>query len=133
MDVTEQDGVRILSHRFATPDSSQFLVSTKPTVRPVDLVHSIKGRLQHLARERWPKALQRNYDLHSIGSTQLEKVEAYVASQLEHHPVESGVLKAQLSDLQVMRPDVDLSQFRFTAHARFRCNLHLSFVNDWRW
>ncbi len=132
-DVTEQDGVRILNHRFATPDSSQFLVSTKPTVRPVDLVRSVKGRLQYIIRERWPKALQRNYDLHGIGSTQLEKVEAYIASQLEHHSVESSVLNAQLLDFQVVRPDVDLSQFRFTAHARHRCNLHLSFVNDWRW
>ena len=132
-DATEQEGVRILSHRFPTPDSSQFLISTKPTVRPVDLVRSVKGRLQYLVRERWPKALQRNYDLHSIGSTQLGKVESYVASQLEHHPIESAVLKAQLFDLQVVRPDVDLSQYRFTAHARYRCNLHLSFVNDGRW
>lgn len=129
---TEADGVRVLKHRFPTPDSSQFFVSSLPTVRPVKVVRSIKGRLQYLVRERWPKAFQRNYDMHSIGSTTLEKAEAYAASQLEHHSI-TGEEKWRLADFQVVRPDVDLSQPRFSAHARFWCNVHLVFVNEGRW
>ncbi len=48
MPVTEADGVRILRHRFPTADCSQFLVSSKTSVRPVDVVRSIKGRLQYV-------------------------------------------------------------------------------------
>ena len=131
MPATEADGVRILRHRFPTPDCSQFLVSSKPAVRPVDVVRSIKGRLQYVVRQRWPKAFQRNYDLHSIGSTRREKLEEYVNSQLQHHGLE-GTAKAELFDLQVCNPEIDLSRPRFSAHARYRCNLHLAFVTDWR-
>lgn len=131
MPVTEADGVRVLRHRFPTPDCSQFLISSKPGVRPVDVVRSLKGRLQYLVRQRWPKAFQRNYDLHSIGSTRREKLEEYVASQLPHHGVE-GTTKTELSDLQVCNPEIDLSRPRFSAHARYRCNLHLAFVTDRR-
>lgn len=77
-------------------------------------------------------AFQRNYDLRSIGSTSREKVEAYVASQHEHHLPDDNRLRAVLADLQVIRPDVDLSRPRFVAHARYWCNLHLVRVHDWR-
>ncbi len=124
----EPDGVRLLEHRFAQPQRSQFLLTTKSETRPVDVVQRVKGRLQYLVRDRWPKAFSRNYDLHSIGSTRRDKVEQYVASQLEHHFADDPRLKALLADLQIINPDVDLSQPRFTAHARFRCNLHLVFA-----
>lgn len=127
--VLETDGIGILAHRFVNADRSQFLVSTLPTVKPIDVVQRVKGRLQFLVRDHWPKALRRNYDLHSIGSTQREKVENYVASQLEHHGLTGSVAAAQLADLQIINPDVDLSQPRFTSHARYRCNLHLVFVH----
>ena len=45
----------------------------------------------------------------------------------------TGQLRAQLADLQIVNPEVDLGQPRFTAHARFRCNLHLVFVLQRRW
>lgn len=106
-------------------------MSSKTSVRPVDVVRSIKGRLQYVVRTRWPKAFQRNYDLHSIGSTRRDKIEEYVASQLKHHAVE-GADKAELFDLQVGNPEIDLSQPRFTSHGRYRCNVHLAFVTDWR-
>ena len=144
----EPDGIRILAHQFAHQDRSQFLVSTLPSVKPVDVMQRLKGRLQHLVRDRWPKALRRNYDLHSIGSTRREKVEAYVASQLEHHGVETdevvqkrgnhpdergGGVMPLLKDLQIINPEVNLGRFRFSAHARFRCNLHLVFVHEHRY
>jgi len=130
--VMEADGVRILDHRFATPTCSLFLVSTRPEFLPQEIPRSVKGRLQYLVRDRWPKAFQRNYDLRSVGSTSREKVEAYVASQLEHHLPDDPQLRAELADLQIIRPDVDLSQPRFVAHARYWCNLHLVLVHDWR-
>ena len=83
-------------------------------------------------RERVKKPFQRNYDLHSIGSTTREKLEGYLGSQLEHHPEADRTIHWMLSDMQVIRPDVDLSQPRFTSHGRYWCNLHLVLVNDWR-
>lgn len=130
--VTETDGVRILEHRFVTSTCSLFLISTLPEVLPQEIPRSVKGRLQYIVRDRWPKAFQRNYDLRSVGSTSREKVEAYVASQLQHHLPENSRLRAELADLQVIRPDVDLSRPRFAAHARYWCNLHLVLVHDWR-
>ncbi len=67
--VTEADGVRILEHRFVTPTCSLFLISTRPELLAREIPRSVKGRLQYLVRDRWPKAFQRNYDLRSIGST----------------------------------------------------------------
>ncbi len=130
--VTEPDGVRILEHRFSPDDCSRFLVSTLPPVRPSLVPWSVKGRLQHLVRERLPNAFQRNYDLRSIGSTKRDKVEAYVASQLEQHPPDDERLRALFADLQITNLEVDLSQPRFTAHARNWCNLHIVLVHDWR-
>ncbi len=130
--VTEADGVRILEHRFVTPTCSLFLISTRPELLPQEIPRSVKGRLQYLVRDRWPKAFQRNYDLRSNVSTSREKVEAYVASQLEHHLPDDDRIRAVLSDLQVIRQDVDLSRPRFVAYARYWCNLHLVLVHDWR-
>lgn len=130
--ITEEDGVRILDHRFVTSTCSLFLVSTRPEFLPKEIPRSVKGRLQYLVRDRWPKAFQRNYDLRSIGSVAREKVEAYVAAQLEHHMPDDPQLRAVLADLQVIHPELDLSRPRFVAHARYWCNLHLVLVHDWR-
>src|SRR5271170_5106583 len=56
---TEPDGVRVLEHRFAKSDVSQFLVSTKPNVTSANCLRSIKGRLQYLIRTTMPKAFKR--------------------------------------------------------------------------
>jgi REP element-mobilizing transposase RayT len=129
----EPDGIRLLEHRFSHLDRSLFWVSTLPRVKPVELVQRIKGRLQYVVRRRWPKALRRNYDLHSIGSTRRDKAEQYVATQLQHHYPDDPALRAALCDLQIVHSEVDLSQPRFTAHARYRCNLHLVVVHQDRW
>ena len=130
--IAEADGVRILEHRFATQTASLFLVSTRPELIPQEIPRVIKGRLQYLVRRQWPKAFQRNYDLRSIGSTTREKTEAYVASQLSHHFPDDAALRSSLADLQIINPEVDLSQHRFAEHARYSCNLHLVLVHDWR-
>ncbi len=129
----EPDGIRVLAHRFLDADRSQFVVSTLPAVKPIEVIQRLKGRLQYIVRERWPKAFRRNYDLHSTGSTCREKVEDYVASQLQHHAVEDPRANGALADLQWISPDVDLSAPRFSSHGRYRCNLHLVFVRAGRW
>jgi len=125
----EPDGIRLLEHRFSQLDRSLFWLSTLPSVKPVEIVQRVKGRLQFLVRQRWPKPLRRNYDLHSIGSTRRDKTEQYVASQLQHHYPDDPVQRANLFDMQIVNPDVDLSRPRFTSHARYRCNLHLVVVH----
>jgi hypothetical protein len=128
----ELDGIRLLKHRFSEPHISLFLVSTRPDVLPIDIPRRVKGRLQHLIRSEVKKPFQRNYDLRSIGSTVREKLEDYLGRQLDHHPEEDRRLHWMLTDMQVIRPDNDLSQPRFTSHGRFWSNLHLVMVNDWR-
>lgn len=131
--VMESDGIRLLKHRFSRPDMSLFLVSTKPDVLPINIPRRVKGRLQYVLRSCVEKPFQRNYDLRSIGSTNRTKLEAYLGSQLEHHPEEDRKLHWMLANMQVTRPDVDLSQPRFSSHGRYSSNLHLVMVNDWRW
>src|SRR5262245_803592 len=62
----EADGVRILEHRLKDDRAHQFLLSTKPHVSPAQTIRSVKGRLQYLLRSQSPKALRRNYHIHSI-------------------------------------------------------------------
>ncbi|MDB5388778.1 MAG: hypothetical protein JWM11_4424 [Planctomycetaceae bacterium] len=131
--ILESDGIRILNHRFTTEASSLFLVSTRPEVLPIMIPQRIKGRLQHIVRNQHPQAFQRNYDLRSVGSTHRDKIEAYLASQLAHHSKSGKSQSADLADLQAIRPEVNLAQEIYTAHARHICNLHLVFVNDYRW
>lgn len=130
---TESDGIRILKHRFDRPDLSLFLVSSQPHVCPKRIPSSVKGRLQHLLRRTLPKPFQRNYDLRSIGSTKREKLEHYLAGQMDHHPMADERVQQRLAQFQIHRAEIDLSRPRFSAHGRFWCNLHLVFVNDGRW
>ncbi len=51
----EPDGIRLIGHRFATPATSQFLITTKPDVPPWRIVQRVKGRLQHVVRGQFPK------------------------------------------------------------------------------
>ncbi len=51
-EATKADGVRLLEHRAAKANVSQFFVSTPPELSPADFVRSIKGRLQYLVRQQ---------------------------------------------------------------------------------
>jgi len=128
----EVDGIRVLNHRFIAVNRSQFLVSTTPFVAPKMIPSRIKGRLQHLLRASQPRPFQRNYNLVSLGSTQGEKVQAYVKSQVQHHLADDVVLRRQFEDLHLSNPDLDLMKPRFNNHARYICNLHLVLVNTLR-
>jgi REP element-mobilizing transposase RayT len=130
---TEPDGVRILKHRFATGAASQFFVSSKPHVSPSRLIHSVKGRLQHLLRPQKPKAFQRNYCIRSIGESKRCIVEDYVANQLGHHRMVDSRVQQQLARFQKVNSDVDLRKPSFAAHGEYWHNLHVVIVNEARW
>jgi putative transposase len=132
-EATEKDGVRVLRHRFLKSDTSQFFLSTKLEVTSVNLLRSVKGRLQYAVREENPKALRRNYDLHSIGSANRSVVQGYLDSQLNHHPSADSRVERRLARFQIHDPTADLSRPRSSAHGRFLFNLHLVLVNDGRW
>jgi REP element-mobilizing transposase RayT len=130
---TENDGVRIVRHRFAQPDCSLFLVSTKPEVAPQKMVALVKGRLQYLVRQRWPRAFQRNYALRSVGSTKRAVLDRYLQGQLGHHPMADAGVQAAFAAYQIHHPEVDLAQQRQTTHAPYWYNLHLVLVTESRW
>jgi REP element-mobilizing transposase RayT len=131
--LTEPDGIRVLQHGFREPTRSVFLVSTRPPVAPATLVARLKGRLQHLLRSTIPRAFQRNYALRSIGSTRRDKLEHYLAGQLQHHPPADERVREQFARYQIHNPTVDLAAARATGHARFWYNLHGVLVNAERW
>ena len=108
------DGIRILDHRFTKPGTSQFLLSTLPEVDPQKVVARVKGRLQYLVRDRWPKAFQRNFAIDSLGSATRAVIEQYVETQLDRYVMAEGDLQAFLKSIQIRRPEVDLSQKRRT-------------------
>ena len=132
-DATEPDGVRVIKHQFASNEASQFFISTTPPVSPPQLIRSVKGRLQHLIRQRSPKAFRRNYCLRSIGSATRQTVEEYVANQLGHHRMADPRVQERLAEFQKSYPLVDLTKPAFSAHGEYWYNLHLVIVNDERW
>ncbi len=130
---TGKDGVNILNHHSAGPQISQFLISTRPDVVPGDAIRSVKGRLQYLLRDSRPKAFQRNYSLHSIGSARRAVVESYVATQLDHHRMADRKVQAKLEKYQINNSNSDSARPIQSAHGLFIYNLHLVFVNAGRW
>ncbi len=129
----EPDGCRILRYRSAGKQTSQFFVSTEPGVSPVQLVRSVKGRLQHLLREDSPKALRRNYWLRSIGSATRETVQQYVRTQQDHHQMADARVQQALGRYRMTDSEVRLEEQTITAHARHWYNLHLVLVSAGRW
>ncbi len=130
---TKKDGVRILSYHPRDPKTEQFVVSTKPEVEPEKILWSVKGRFQNIVRNKYPKAFQRNYFLHSIGSANREVTEGYVSTQLNHHKMADSRVQDKLKKYQITYPEVDLSQLIQSSHGRYIYNLHLVFVNNGRW
>jgi REP element-mobilizing transposase RayT len=129
----EPDGIRLLGHRFESPDTSQFAISTQSHVTPLLVVQRVKGRLQHLGRGRWPKAFRGNYALRSFGHVTREVVERYVAGQVDHHPMADPRVVERLRRYQVVNDDVDLAQPQRTSQGLFWHNLHVVLVHRERW
>ncbi len=130
---TEQDGIRILQHQFTPPSASQFLVSTQTHVAPLIVAQRVKGRLQHLLQPTTTHPFRRNYAIRSIGSTRREKLEQYLATQLEHHQLADERFSERFRPYQIHNATVDLSSPCETTHARYWYNLHIVIVNEARY
>jgi hypothetical protein len=128
------DGLRLLSHSFANQNNtSQFAISTLPHVVPTTIIQRTKGRLYHLVRDRKPKPFKGNYAIRSIGSGTRQAVENYAADQLGHHQMADPDVQDRLSQYQVVRPEIDLSERQQTSHGVYWYNLHVVMVHRERW
>jgi REP element-mobilizing transposase RayT len=130
---TEPDGVRLLSHRFSAPDTSQFAISSRADVSPLQIVQRVKGRLQYLVRDRLPRAFRGNYAIRSVGKVTREAVEGYVADQLGHHRMADRRIQERLARYQIAARGVDLSEPQRTSHGTYWYNLHIVLVHQERW
>ena len=131
-EAVERDGVRLLKHHRQA-NVLFFLLSTKPAVKPPQIIKSVKGRLQHILRASVPKAFRRNFSLNSVGDARREVVEEYVASQLGHHRMADQRVEARFKTFQFVFPSVDLSSEQFSSHGRYVYCLHLALVHEARW
>jgi REP element-mobilizing transposase RayT len=132
-DAVERDGVRLLELQYKPPNSHLFLLSTKPAVRPRDIVKSVKGRLQHELQATIPKAFRRHFSLGSVGNVRREVIERYVADQLGHHRMADDRVQDLLAEFQLTFPGVDLSTPQRSTHGQYVHNLHLAMVHYDRW
>jgi REP element-mobilizing transposase RayT len=126
----EPDAVRILEFRFLDDRTLQFFLSTQPHVSPSQMVRSVKGRLQYLVRDDVPKAFQRNYGVYSVGGTNNDRVDAYVAKQPSRHPMADPKVQARIESLQFIDEDVNLQEARCSSHGRYLHNLHIVLENQ---
>jgi REP element-mobilizing transposase RayT len=127
------DGIRLLSHRLLDIRTSQFAVSTTPSVSPSKIVQRVKGRLQYLVRESQPKPFRRNFAIRSFGSEERSVIERYVATQTEHHSYADPGFQAFLERIQIHDSAVDLSLPMKTSHGLYWYNLHVVLVHRERW
>jgi len=130
---TLKDGIKIRNHHAQDDKTSQFFISTKPYVAPKLIVQRVKGRLQTILRPKCTNAFRRNYALRSIGLADRVRTDAYLAKQLNHHPLADPKTLAQFRQYQFEDPTVDLSCPRRTAHAIYWHNLHIVLVNTERY
>src|SRR6202000_3121218 len=114
-EATERDGVRLLEHRPANGNVSQFLVSTRPDTAPAQVARSVKGRLQYIVREALPKAFRRNYGLRSVGDVGADVGDRYVRRQTMHHPMADPRVHQQLKTLRI-DGGADLKALRTGGH-----------------
>ena len=131
--LTEGDGVRILEHRAKDAQTSQFFLSTKPTVSPADAVRSVKGRLQHQIRKARPRAFKGNFSIKSVGETRSAKLEGYLDAQLDRHRMADSEVQKRLREFQIDQSDICLVQTRRSSHGEYLYNLHVVLVYEGRW
>jgi REP element-mobilizing transposase RayT len=125
----EPDGVRLLEFRRCDDRNGQFLASTRPEVAPLQIIRSIKGRLQHLLRGTIPQLWRRHYSIISIGDANNDTLQGYVGGQVEHHPMADARTTSRLLGSQFHDPLVDLAAQRTSAHGRFTHSLRIVLEN----
>lgn len=126
---TELDAVRILENWQANSRQLRFLISTQPQVAPSQVVRSVKGRLQYLIRDEQPKLFKRNFSVCSVGETQNDRLNSYVAKQPARHPMADVGVQKRIEALQYFNEKVDLKEPRFSSHGMFLNNLHIVIEN----
>lgn len=129
----EQDGIRLLSHRWLNGVTCQFAISTKPHVSPSKIVQRVKGRLQYLVREAQPRPFRRNFAVRSFGAQERAVIERYVRDQTSHHPYADPDYQTFLEHLQFQDSAIDFSEASKTSHGLYWHNLHLVLVHRERW
>jgi REP element-mobilizing transposase RayT len=128
--MTEADGVRILDHHVRPGSTHQFFLSTLPTVAPVAMIRSVKGRLQSLLRTMGCRVLRRNYWLQSVGQANCETLERYVGRQAVRHRMADSRVQCFLESLQYHDPSIDLSEVQTSSYGRYLVNYHFVFENS---
>lgn len=126
---TEADGVRILEHHLRGDSTHQFFLSTLPSVAPMAIVRSVKGRLQNLLRTMGCKVFRRNYWLQSVGQANSETLERYVGRQAGRHRMADCRVQRLLKSLQYCDDSVDLSEVQASSYGRYLVNYHFVFEN----
>ena len=126
----EQDGMRVLEFRW-TESVLQILFSCLPHVAPGFVTQRAKGRLDHALREAGIAIeFSRKLALRAIGDNTRRDVEVYIGAQIGNRQYADPRYVAQLSELTMANPLVDLSIPTESARGRYWCNLHLVLVVD---
>ncbi len=129
----EPDGIRILEVALSDKNVLSLLISTKPFVVPKTIVQRVKGRLQHLLKQKQIVGWQRNFRLTAVGDANARAVDGYIASQLGHHFMASPVSQRNLEALQWVDPSLDLTKCVNSAHGQYSLGLHVVLVHSERW
>lgn len=130
---TEHDGVRILECQLTSSEVVQLFVSSLPHLSPANIVASVKGRLQYLVRDQFPRAFRRNYRIESVGAANAETLERYVGKQMDRHPMADPRVQQLFERLQFNDPAVDLSQIQTSSSGQYVHNLHVVLENNEGW
>jgi REP element-mobilizing transposase RayT len=129
----EPDGIRVLEGSVSNAGSLFLLLSTLPAVKPSFMVQRVKGRLQHLLRERGGIDWKRNFRLSTIGDANADTVDRYVADQLGHHRLASPTSEAALANAAWHDPSVDVTAPINSSHGQYVLGLHGVLVHAERW
>jgi REP element-mobilizing transposase RayT len=132
-DVCEPDGIRVLEGTCSDHRTLFLLLSTKPDVKPAFIVQRVKGRLQHLLRDRGGIQWQRNFRLSTVGDANVETVNEYVANQLQHHTMASPTSQSVLANAAWHDPMVVLEDPITSSHGQYVLGLHGVLVHAERW
>lgn len=129
----QADCIRPLENSWS-PDQVQFTCSVMPQVAPTLFAARMKGRLQHLLRQRGqPASFSRKVAVRTIGDNRTEQVEAYIRQHAAKEQVADPVFREFLDTLTFVDESVDLSQPTETRSGRYWYNLHLVVVAQERY
>ncbi len=117
--------LRILQWLFREPNVAMFFVSSKPGTAPSQIIRSIKARWQYLSRPEKSLEFRRNYRITSVGTSNKEIIDAYVAKQPQRHIMADEKVQATIEQVQFHDPAVDLAATRRSSHGEFIHSLQI--------